>query len=342
MSYKPRSICLKFIPALVFLLFFQVVRSQSFSALDELIEQQKSQFGGKLAVMVWKDSLLYQKQTGEDFTVNTQLPAGCASAWFTAALVMTFVEQGKITLDDPVSDYLPIYSQYAKSYLTIRHCLANTTGLAGEKGGIERFFQKTKFTSLEDQVNAFASTREIVTNPGEAFSYNNIGTNIAGRVLEVVGRKPFDRLMQERIFRPLGMKKSSFASETAVNPFSGAVSTAADMNRFLSMLLNGGTLGTKKVLSPESIEEMNKIQTGEAKTVFVPAHTQGFGYGLGNWIHDPGQGNFRHSSPGLSGGWPYIDVQKKLAIVIFGQPGKNKDDNKEVYLRMINAAEAVL
>ncbi len=72
---------------------------------------------------------------------------------------------------------------------------------------------------MEDQVNSFASSREIVNNPGEAFNFNNIGTNIVGRVLETVGKKTFDRLMLERIFRPLGMKKSSFASETAVNPF---------------------------------------------------------------------------------------------------------------------------
>ncbi len=55
---------------------------------------------------------------------------------------MTFVDQGKISLDDPVANYLPIYAKYAKSYLTIRHCLANTTGMADEKGGIEKFFSE--------------------------------------------------------------------------------------------------------------------------------------------------------------------------------------------------------
>jgi CubicO group peptidase (beta-lactamase class C family) len=89
---------------------------------------------------------------------------------------------------------LPIYEKYSKGYLTIRHCLSNTTGLEVEKGGLRSSFQKTKFASLEEQVNSFASKHEIVANPGEQYYYSQIGLNIAARVLEVVSKKSFDRL----------------------------------------------------------------------------------------------------------------------------------------------------
>jgi len=299
-----------------------------------MLEQKKSQFGGKLAVMVWKDSLLYQKAIGEDFTITTQENVGCSSAWFAAALVMTFVDQGKISLDDKVSKYLPVYATYAKKYLTIRHCLANVTGLASGKGGVEGFFQKKKFETLEDEVNAFASGREIVNNPGEVFNYNDIGTNIAGRVLEIVGKKTFDRLAMERIFRPCGMKKTSFASDRAVNPFSGAVSTASDYLKFLEMLRNKGTLNGKKILSEAAVAEMQKMQTGMAKTGFIPKLVEGENYGLGNWIQ--GEGIF--NCPGLSGGWPYLNVTKKYVCVIFGTP-KDKE-KKQVYSPIIDEVEA--
>ncbi|MEO8582566.1 MAG: serine hydrolase domain-containing protein [Flavitalea sp.] len=322
-----------FIPVMVFLLLLQTVQAQkNFSELDTLMSLRKGQFGNNMGVMIWKDTIIHQRFTG-DFTLNTQMPIGCASAWLTAALSMTFVDEGKISLDDPISKYLPIYATYAKKYLTIRHCLANVTGLAAEKGGIQRFFQKNKFETLEDEVNSYASSRAIVNNPGEAFNYNNMGTNIVGRVLEIVGKKSFDRLMMERIFRPCAMKKSSFTSEGAINPFSGAVSTPADYLKFLAMLMNKGMAGVKKVLSEASIAEMQKVQTGTAKIIFVPKDLEGYSYCLGHWLK-PADMNI--TSPGLSGGWEYIDLQKKYACVIFAIP-KKQDDKKKIYQEFIDA-----
>ena len=131
----------------------------------------------------------------------------------------------------------------------------------------------------------------------------------------------------DRIFRPCGMKRSSFASDMAVNPFNGAVSTPADFIKFQAMLLSGGMAGTKKVLNEESIKEMQKVQTGNAKNLNVPAELQGYVYGLGNWIRDG-----IVTSPSLQGGWAYIDTKKKYAVLIMGVP---KEDKKEYYDEII-------
>ena len=152
------------------------------------MEQQKKNFGGKLAVMVWKDTILYNKIVGEELSLNTQLPIGCASAWLTAALTMTFVEQGKLDLDDPVAKYLPIFGSYAKSYLTIRHCLANVTGIEPEKEGIQKFFQKNKFPNLEEEVNAIAK-REIKNNPREVFITTTTDRTSLVACLRLLARK---------------------------------------------------------------------------------------------------------------------------------------------------------
>lgn len=331
MAYNVSRACLSFIIMCSLMLKFQASSAQSLSSLDATVEASKKAFGNRLAVMVWKDTVLYEKYVGEDVNKNYQFPVGCASAWFTAALTMTFVEQGKLDLDDPVAKYLPIYASYAKSYLTIRHCLANVTGIEPEKGGVQKLFQKTKFATLEDEVNAIAK-REIKNNPAEVFYYNNYGSNIVGRVLEIVGKKNFDRLMMDRIFRPCGMKRSTFASDAAVNPFSGAMCTAQDMLKFEAMLLNKGMAGTKKVLSEESIKEMQKVQTGTAKTLFVPAQMGGYVYGLGNWLN-----NGIVASPSLAGGWFYIDVNKGYALAILGEA---KEDKKEYYDKIINEVSA--
>lgn len=128
------------------------------------------------------------------------------------------------------------------------------------------------------------------------------------------------------------MKRSNFSSDMAVNPFSGGVSTPSDFIKFQMMLLNGGMAGTKKVLSEASIAEMQKLQTGNAKNLFVPAHTTGYVYGLGNWINDG-----IIASPSLQGGWAYIDMKKKYAVFIFGE---TKEDKKEYYDEILSAIAA--
>jgi CubicO group peptidase (beta-lactamase class C family) len=344
MSYNFRINCLTFSFFACFLLMFQLVSAQpDFSSVNSYFDGKKGLFGGNSVVLVWQnDKIVYQKLNGE-FNLTTQMPAGAASQWFTAALTLYFVEQGKISLDDPVSKYLPIYSKYAKSYLTIRHCLAHLTGLQSEKGGVQKLFQKTKFPSLEEEVNSFASSREIVNNPGLEFNFNNMGPNIVGRVLEIVGKKSFDRLMLERIFRPLGMKRSTFVSETAVNPAAGAQTSAGDMIRFLAMLLNKGTLAGKKILSEESVAEMMKIQTGNAKTVFVPTAAQGYAHGLGCWLEDSEQSGKNNIAvaPGLFGSWPYIDTCRNYAAVIFTKQ-QSKEEKREPYLEIRNAIQDAL
>jgi CubicO group peptidase (beta-lactamase class C family) len=316
------------------LLFLQSAKSQpGFESLAQVIEQRGVKWGD-VAIMIWKDTTVFQKVTGE-MQFTTQEAIDYSSAWFTAALVMYFVDQGKINLDDPVAKYLPIFAKFSKGYLTLRHCLANTTGIQGDKAGVQKIFQKNKFESLEEEVNAYAA-REIVNNPGDAFSYNQIGSSIAGRVLEVVGKKSFDRLAMEKLFRPLGMKRTSFASDRVINPAAGAMSTATDYLKFLAMILNKGTLAGKKILSDTSVAEMQKIQYANAKLISVPEATTGMGYGLGNWINTNGT---MLTSPALSGGWPFIDLQKKYACVIFTK-SNSKGSPPDIYKEIIDLVEA--
>lgn len=334
--------CLKFSLVLVFLQLLQVASANAQSAktkkpafppnaeADAYIERSKAPYDGQVAVLALKDSqLLYQKNLG-DFTVNTQENIGAMSSWFTAALVMQFVDQGKIRLDDKVSKYLPIFKQYAKGYITIRHCLTHTTGIEADKGGVQKVFQKTKFASLEEQVNAFASKHEIQTNPGEEFFYSNIGLNIAARVLEVVAKKSFDRLVTERIFRPLGMKKSSFASEAAVNPTSGAISSASDYSRFLLMLMNKGTLNGKPVLSEDAVQKLLAIQAIDMKKTYVPAAASQMEFTYGSWVDTNSNAQPKvFVCPGFFGSYAYLDLDKKLAVVIITKP-TSKEDKGEI------------
>src|SRR3954469_10592718 len=208
MSLKTRAICLICSILSVFLLFFQVSFSQSdFSQVDALLQKNQKALGNDVVAIIYKDGkVLHTKELGE-FNAKTPAPIASCSKWLTAALVMQFVDEGKISLDDPVSKYLPVFEKYMKGYITIRQCLAHTTGIENDKGSLLKMVQRSKYNSLEEEVNAFAA-KEISNNAGTEFHYGGIGLNVAGRVLEVISKKPFDRLIQEKLLRPLKMKQT--------------------------------------------------------------------------------------------------------------------------------------
>jgi CubicO group peptidase (beta-lactamase class C family) len=335
MSYKIKLNCLKFSSLLTFLLLLQPVLGQyNFSGVDDLLTKNQKLLGGDVIAMIYKDGMvIYKKELNKEFTGKTQAPIASCSKWLTAALAMIFVEEGKISLDDPVAKYIPIFTSYSKRYVTIRNCLSHTTGIHAEEPGLKAVLQNKKYSTLEEEVNAFAK-REIDHNPGEMFFYSNIGLNIVGRILEIVNKKTFDRLISDRLLRPLKMRQTTFYIDydKSFNPSGGALSTANDYMNFLSMILNKGMFEGKRILSEQSIAEMQKVQTGSASIKYEPAIALGYGYGLGEWIRDKDAGGAGTviTCPGLFGTYPLVDYCRGYACLLFVKTLLN-EQKKEVY-----------
>ncbi len=320
MSYKVNSICMKVISVAVFLLFFQPVFSQyDWSPLDKELEAKQKLLGQDMVAMIWKgDSLVYKKEMGQ-FNSKTQAPIASCSKWLTAALVMQFVDEGKLSLDDKVAKYIPEFDKYFKGYITIRHCLSHMTGIEDDGKLVKRLLERRKFASLEEEVNGFAA-REIRANTGTDFWYGNIGLNIAGRVLEVVSKRKFDVLIRTKLLYPLGMRKTTFTNLDGgpVNPSGGAKSTAEDYMKFLVMLLNKGKYNGVQILSENSVNEMMKVQNKPEQIKYAPKSAAGFNYTSGSWAIEEKNGVATVlASPGLFGTWPMIDYCRGYAYLVF-------------------------
>jgi len=319
MSRKTPLFCLKYSLLVIFLLFLQGSFAQTnFKEIDNLIQEKQSILGKDIVALIWKDTLVYKKELG-DFKSRTQAPIASCSKWLTAALVMTFVDEGKLSLDDKVSKYLPIYAKYGKSYITIRHCLSHMTGIQSEPIKLLKLLERQKYKSLEEEVDDFAK-KEIQNNPGIEFRYSNIGLNIAGRVLEVISRKKFDQLIQIRLLRPLGMRYTTFSNyESSVNPSGGAKSTADDYMKFLVMLLNKGMFHGQRILSEESIQQLRLVQTKTEQIKYAPKAAAGYNYALGSWVMEQDNNGIATvlSSPGLFGTWPMIDFCRGYVYLFF-------------------------
>ncbi len=330
MSLKIRFYCLKFSVFIVSLLILQTANSQKkekplpakydFGDLDNLLAQKEKLIGKDYVVLIWEkdDTLVYKKEVGE-YKSKTIAPVASCSKWLTAALVMQFVDEGKISLDDPVVNYLPVFEKYMKKYVTIRHCLSHMTGIEDENKGITKFLKKTKFETLEDEVNSYAG-REIRANAGTDFWYGNVGLNIAARVLEIVSKRKFDVLIKQKLLNPLGMRNTTFTNldGSVYNPSGGAKSTADDYMKFLVLMMNKGKYNGKQLLTEESVDEMLKIQTVNVPKRYVPKAAEGFNYALGSWVVEEKNGNATAlASPGLFGTWPMVDFCHGYAYILF-------------------------
>jgi CubicO group peptidase (beta-lactamase class C family) len=329
MSPLTLSVCLKYRALAFFLLFFQVGFGQyNFTELDKEFQAKQKLLGNDIVFIIWKgDSTVYKKEIG-DFNAKTVAPIASCSKWLTAALVMQFIDEGKLSLDDKVSRWIPAIESYGKGYITIRHCLSHMTGISDNDNFLKRMVQRSKFTSLEEEVNKFAS-REIRANAGTDFWYGNIGLNIAARVLEVISKKRFDLLIKQKLFTPMGMRKTSFSTtdNTAPNPSGGAVSTADDYMRFLVMLLNKGKYEGKQILSEKAVAQLREIQTTSYDIKYAPKAAQGFNYALGSWVVEENTQSPKNAagkmeaaalaSPGLFGTWPMVDFCRGYAYIVF-------------------------
>jgi CubicO group peptidase (beta-lactamase class C family) len=303
------------------------------ASISAKLKQQK-ELGKNFVCLIYKSGKLVYKKESPDLTAKTQQHVGAMSQWLTAALVMTFVQEGKLSLDDKVSDYIPLFNKYSKRYITIRNCLTHNTGIESDFN-LSKLFQKSKFKTLEEEAIAYGSKREIKTNPGTEFNYSNIGYSLVGRVLEIISKKGFDRIAQDRILRPLGMRGTTFTNEdynSATDPFMGARSTANDLTNFMTMLMNKGVFNNKQVLTDSSVKTLLSLQASPPLKN-VPKAAEGFNYAMGSWIlEQDSKGNITSAAgPSFSGTWPMVDFCRGYTLVVLTENLKNPPA-KEFYL----------
>jgi len=305
--------------AILLLLLQSVYAQYNWTELNTELQSKQKLLGNNVVVIIWKgDSLIYKKEMG-DFNSKTQAPIASCSKLLTAALVMQFADEGKLSLDDKVVKYIPQFDKYFKGYITIRQCLSHMTGIEDEGGFLKKLIQRKKFASLEEEVNAFAA-RNIRANAGTDFWYGNVGLNIVGRVLEVISKKKFDILIKTKLLNPLGMRKTTFSDlkGNPLNPSGGAQSTADDYMKFLVMLLHNGKNNGVQILSENAVNELRQVQTSPEQIKYAPKAAEGYNYALGSWVMEQKEGKATTlACPGLFGTWPMIEFCRGYAYIVF-------------------------
>ena len=251
-------------------------------------------------------TVLFQQLYGSA-TGGEVMPIASASKWLTSATLLTLVDEGKLSLDEPIARWLPAFADGDKARITLRQLLSHRSGLA-QNGCIW-----DTSTTLEACVDEIAAA-PLVSDPGTRFSYGNTSYQVAARVGEVAGGLPFQELFAQRLAAPLGLTDTRFdGGRPTANPAPAASgsSTVTDYGRFLRMLASDGVLDGRRILSPASVAELQRDQVGGVDTTKDPAVliTGIPSYGLGLWrdrVDDQGRAVVVSGSGSL-GFYPWLD-----------------------------------
>jgi CubicO group peptidase (beta-lactamase class C family) len=212
---------------------------------DMLIEAiDEGQIPGAVALIARDGQIVYHKafgmadnQSGRELMRSDIFRIASQTKAITATAVMMLWEEAKFRLDDPISDYLPVFGEAqildtfnesdttwttkpAENQITIRHLLTHTSGIGyGVIDGDERFkmiYEKAGVTDLYTTENI--TIEESVTKlarlplhhePGAEFTYSE-GLDVLGYFIEEVSGVPFDEFLRTRIFDPLNMNDTWF------------------------------------------------------------------------------------------------------------------------------------
>jgi CubicO group peptidase (beta-lactamase class C family) len=156
------------------------------------------------------------RRLGAEYTTETRIRIASCSKWLSAALVMTFVDEGRLSLDDTVGRWLPVLTVHGKGGITVRQCLAHLTGIR-EPPLRESLIEMRLTRSMDQAIDAIAEL-PMEGAPGKVFHYSSVGLQIAGAILEKIGGQSFEALFAARIGASLGMVNTDFGGGPVAMP----------------------------------------------------------------------------------------------------------------------------
>ena len=317
--------------------------------------------------IVYADAVGFQdKPSAKPMTRDAIFRAYSMTKPMVSVLTMMLVEEGRLQLNDPVSKFFPSMAKMsvlsnpadgnservpAARPITIHDLLRHTSGITYaeftrftaikgpyQEAGLFSSEVQGKWITLtpQQQIDAL-SKAPLLWQPGSTWEYS-LSTDLLGRVLESITNQTLGALLEERLFKPLGMKDTSFlvpavkASRLAepfrIDPLTGqpyylvldvtkpmgndsggaGISTTADdYLRFCQMMLNGGSFDGKRYLSRTTIALMTSDHLGpKVATPVQPGEllmgVQGYTFGLGFMVR---QGPGMASVPGSEGDYAW-------------------------------------
>lgn len=149
---------------------------------------------------------------------DTKFRLGSVTKQFTSMLIMQLVEEGKIKLENRLTDYLPYYRKDTGDKISIHHLLTHTSGIPNYTD-LPDFFEEVSRNpySVDDFINEYCSGN-LEFEPGSKYKYSNSGYFILGAIIEEITGESYENTLQKKIFDPLNMKNSGYDRHGMIIP----------------------------------------------------------------------------------------------------------------------------
>lgn len=271
----------------------QVPALQSFPGADAAIEQaiDKGSIPGAVLVVGQNGAIIYEHAYGsraivpnrEPMTLDTIFDAASLSKVIaTTPAMMQLFEEGKVRLDDPVTNYLPEF-QGGKSDITVRLLMTHFSGMPPD------LVLKPKWSGYETGIQKALTTVPIAP-PGARFIYSDINFILLGEIVHRVSGQPLNAYVRDHIYGPLGMKDTGYLPRAELvsriapteidddtgQPFRGTVhdptsrymggvaghagvfTTGEDLAKYAFVLLAHGTYNSVRLFSPATVDKFTE------------------------------------------------------------------------------------
>jgi len=342
--------------------------SLSFTDIDNTISElmNAAEVTGLCLTIINNNQIAYTKTYGyknkeksELIDTSTVFYAASFSKAVFAYIAMQLVQEGLLELDKPIWSYLnkplPLYEGYNNLMdderwkgITVRHCLTHTTGFPNWRW-------------LNPKGN---NKIEIFFTPGERYAYSGEGIVLLQLAIEEVTGKKLEQLAQERVFKPLGMTRTSYVWQSAfennyafgydangevlkkkkrtnANAAGSMETTIADYSRFIEAVMQGKGLSEKakqEMLSPQiAIKTKHQFPSLNTDTTDDTYKSIDLSYGLGWGLFRCPYGS-AFFKEGHDDGWVHYNVnfpEKKTSIIIMCNSSNGESIFKEVLEKII-------
>lgn len=293
---------------------------ESFRALDSFIikKMAETRTPGLSIALIRDDEVIYAKGFGfrdveatKPATPRTIYGIGSITKSFTALAILQLVSEGKVSLDDPVTNYVDVDIDHHESKVTIHHLLTHSSGIpalgyaealiSGLLGSKREWLPIAKPEDIIPFMEG--ASKWAVAKPGSRFFYLNEGYVLLGKIIESVTGMPYREYVRENILKHLKMTRSYFTKERVASdpdvatpyiimkdgelrpgrfPYGieadgGLLSNVLDLANYIKMYLNDGVFEGKEIVSKELLELMWKPHI---KLNFEIFGEDAYGYGL--------------------------------------------------------------
>ena len=223
-------------------------------------------------------------------TLETKFRIASVTKQFTAAAILQLGEQGRLSLDDPVSKYYT-GAPSAWASISLHHLLTHTSGIPSYTNApLSELYSSSRIDRTPEALIALTRDKPLEFLPGSKFAYDNTGYLLLGQIIETVSGQSYAVYLENRIFGPLGMRHTGYDENTQILPARASGYTLDNRGLrnayFISMTqpYAAGSLYSTAgdlLIWDQALHASKVISASSVAAMFTD---YGFGYGFGEYI----------------------------------------------------------